>query len=104
MKIAVEGCCHGELDNIYETISYLEQKEGVKVDLLLCCGDFQAVRNEGDLRCMAVPAKYRTMQTFYKLVFVFLLHVFEKFHQDRAWSPTAACFVDTTLGRRRLQC
>uniref|UniRef100_A0A3P8R1Z1 Lariat debranching enzyme C-terminal domain-containing protein n=1 Tax=Astatotilapia calliptera TaxID=8154 RepID=A0A3P8R1Z1_ASTCA len=66
MKIAVEGCCHGELDKIYETIEYLEQKEGVKVDLLLCCGDFQAVRNEGDLKCMAVPAKYRTMQTFYK--------------------------------------
>lgn len=66
MKIAIEGCCHGELDKIYETISCLEKKEGVKVDLLLCCGDFQAVRNEGDLKCMAVPAKYRTMQTFYK--------------------------------------
>ncbi|XP_060909691.1 lariat debranching enzyme [Labrus mixtus] len=66
MKIAVEGCCHGELDKIYETIGYLEKKEGVKVDLLLCCGDFQAVRNEGDMKCMAVPAKYRTMQTFYK--------------------------------------
>ncbi|XP_030614151.1 lariat debranching enzyme [Archocentrus centrarchus] len=66
MKIAVEGCCHGELDKIYETIEYLEQKEGVKVDLLVCCGDFQAVRNEGDMKCMAVPAKYRTMQTFYK--------------------------------------
>ncbi|KAI4888429.1 hypothetical protein NFI96_013163 [Prochilodus magdalenae] len=66
MKIAVEGCCHGELDKIYETIGYLERKEGVKVDLLLCCGDFQAVRNEGDLKCMAVPAKYRQMQTFYK--------------------------------------
>ncbi|XP_051937746.1 lariat debranching enzyme [Hippocampus zosterae] len=66
MKIAVEGCCHGELDKIYETIAYLEKKEDVKVDLLLCCGDFQAVRNEGDLKCMAVPAKYRTMQTFYK--------------------------------------
>uniref|UniRef100_A0A1A7X4N3 Debranching enzyme homolog 1 n=1 Tax=Iconisemion striatum TaxID=60296 RepID=A0A1A7X4N3_9TELE len=66
MKIAVEGCCHGELDKIYETIDYLEKKEGVKVDLLLCCGDFQAVRNEGDLKCMAVPFKYRTMQTFYK--------------------------------------
>ncbi|XP_030642794.1 lariat debranching enzyme [Chanos chanos] len=66
MKIAVEGCCHGELDKIYETITYLEQKEGVKVDLLLCCGDFQAVRNEGDMKCMAVPAKYRHMQTFYK--------------------------------------
>lgn len=66
MKIAVEGCCHGELDKIYETIGYLEKKEGIKVDLLLCCGDFQAVRNEGDIKCMAVPAKYRTMQTFYK--------------------------------------
>ncbi|XP_059895975.1 lariat debranching enzyme [Gadus macrocephalus] len=66
MRIAVEGCCHGELDKIYETIGYLEKKEGVKVDLLLCCGDFQAVRNEGDMKCMAVPAKYRTMQTFYK--------------------------------------
>lgn len=68
MKIAIEGCCHGELDKIYETISCLEKKEGVKVDLLLCCGDFQAVRNEGDMKCMAVPAKYRTMQTFYKSV------------------------------------
>lgn len=66
MKIAVEGCCHGELDKIYETIAYLEEREGVKVDLLLCCGDFQAVRNEEDMKCMAVPAKYRTMQTFYK--------------------------------------
>ncbi|XP_017287283.1 lariat debranching enzyme [Kryptolebias marmoratus] len=66
MKIAVEGCCHGELDKIYETIAYLEKRDGVKVDLLLCCGDFQAVRNEGDMKCMAVPAKYRTMQTFYK--------------------------------------
>ncbi|XP_064185650.1 lariat debranching enzyme [Anguilla rostrata] len=66
MKIAVEGCCHGELDKIYETIGYLERKEGVTVDLLLCCGDFQAVRNEGDMKCMAVPPKYRSMQTFYK--------------------------------------
>ncbi|MEQ2187913.1 hypothetical protein GOODEAATRI_009615 [Goodea atripinnis] len=55
MKIAVEGCCHGELDKIYETIEYLEKKEAVKVDLLLCCGDFQAVRNEGDMKCMAMP-------------------------------------------------
>lgn len=30
------------------------------------CGDFQAVRNEDDLACMACPAKYRTMNTFYK--------------------------------------
>ncbi|XP_076857577.1 lariat debranching enzyme [Brachyhypopomus gauderio] len=66
MKVAVEGCCHGELDRIYETIRYLESRDGVKVDLLLCCGDFQAVRNEGDMMCMAVPPKFRQMQTFYK--------------------------------------
>ncbi|XP_028291821.1 lariat debranching enzyme [Gouania willdenowi] len=66
MRIAVEGCCHGELDKIYETLEFLQKKDDVSVDLLLCCGDFQAVRNEGDMKCMAVPAKYRTMQTFYK--------------------------------------
>lgn len=78
MKIAVEGCCHGELDKIYETIAYLEKKEGVKVDLLLCCGDFQAVRNEGDMKCMAVPAKYRMMQTFYKSVLWASFFMFQK--------------------------
>lgn len=41
MKIAVEGCCHGELDNIYATIAAAEQQHGFKVDVLLCCGDFQ---------------------------------------------------------------
>ena len=31
MKIAVEGCCHGELDKIYETIAFIEKKDGIKV-------------------------------------------------------------------------
>ncbi|XP_071942762.1 lariat debranching enzyme A-like [Antedon mediterranea] len=66
MKVAVEGCAHGELDKIYETIQYIEKKEDIKVDLLLCCGDFQSVRNEADLQCMAVPDKYKTMNSFYK--------------------------------------
>ncbi|XP_069108816.1 lariat debranching enzyme-like [Argopecten irradians] len=66
MKIAVEGCCHGELDKIYETIEFIEKKENFKVDLLLICGDFQSVRNKSDLQCMAVPPKYQRMNTFYK--------------------------------------
>ncbi|XP_064598274.1 lariat debranching enzyme-like [Liolophura sinensis] len=66
MKIAVEGCCHGELDKIYETLAYLEDVNSIKVDLLLICGDFQAVRNKADLHCMAVPPKYQHMNTFYK--------------------------------------
>ncbi|XP_062214731.1 lariat debranching enzyme-like [Phragmites australis] len=66
MKIAVEGCMHGELDKVYDTLRSLEETEGVKIDLLLCCGDFQAVRNENDLQCVNVPPKFRTMNSFWK--------------------------------------
>lgn len=66
MKIAVEGCAHGELEKIYETIAAIEKQENYKVDLLLCCGDFQATRNLDDLNCMAVPKKFQEIGTFYK--------------------------------------
>ncbi|XP_024890903.1 lariat debranching enzyme isoform X2 [Temnothorax curvispinosus] len=66
MRIAVEGCAHGELDIIYETIQEIEKVDGRKVDLLICCGDFQATRNLSDLKCMAVSDKYKDMRTFYK--------------------------------------
>lgn len=46
---------------IYASITRMEEATGKKVDLLICCGDFQAVRNKADLRCMAVPQKYLTM-------------------------------------------
>lgn len=53
MKIAVVGCAHGELEKIFETMASIEQRDSCKVDLLLCCGDFQATRNITDLDCMA---------------------------------------------------
>ena len=56
-QIAVEGCGHGELDNIYKTLTDAEAANGFKVDLLICCGDFQAVRNLDDLATMACPVK-----------------------------------------------
>lgn len=65
-QIAIEGCCHGELDAIYSHIANLERQNQYKVDLLLICGDFQAVRNHRDLQCMAVPDKYRRLGGFYK--------------------------------------
>lgn len=61
MKLAVVGCAHGELETIYAT---LEKQQNVKVDLLLCCGDFQALRNEYDGMCMA--SKKMAMGSFYK--------------------------------------
>jgi lariat debranching enzyme len=38
----------------------------MKVDLLICCGDFQAMRNVDDLHCFACPPKYRAMKDFHK--------------------------------------
>ncbi|KAL5714809.1 lariat debranching enzyme [Ranunculus cassubicifolius] len=66
MKIAIEGCMHGDLDNVYATLLHLEQVENTKIDLLICCGDFQAVRNEQDLESLNVKPKYRSMNSFWK--------------------------------------
>ncbi|BDA50256.1 Lariat debranching enzyme [Coccomyxa sp. Obi] len=66
LRIAVEGCCHGDLDKIYATMQHLERKQNTKIDLLICCGDFQAVRNLDDLECLACPPKYRDLKTFYR--------------------------------------
>jgi lariat debranching enzyme len=65
-QIAVQGCCHGDLDAIYDHIQELELMNSYKVDALLICGDFQAVRNHQDLQCMAVPNKYKELKDFYK--------------------------------------
>ncbi|KAH9361296.1 hypothetical protein HPB48_006858 [Haemaphysalis longicornis] len=43
MKVAVEGCAHGELDKIYETISELEKQYQFKVSIRghVCRGHFE---------------------------------------------------------------
>ncbi|KAK9834807.1 hypothetical protein WJX81_000122 [Elliptochloris bilobata] len=66
LRVAVEGCCHGDLDKIYGTMQQLERTGSKKIDLLICCGDFQAVRNEDDLECLACPPKYRELKTFHR--------------------------------------
>ncbi|KAK3876224.1 hypothetical protein Pcinc_018966 [Petrolisthes cinctipes] len=81
MHIAVEGCSHGELDTIYNSISRLEEIHGFKVDLLLCCGDFQSVRNEQDLKCMACPVKYMEMHDFYR------------YHSGEKTAPVLTIFI-----------
>ncbi|KHG27787.1 Lariat debranching enzyme [Gossypium arboreum] len=37
---------HGDLDNVYETIKYIKNTHNIKIDLLLCCGDFQSRMKE----------------------------------------------------------
>ncbi|ETW28723.1 hypothetical protein C923_04765 [Plasmodium falciparum UGT5.1] len=62
MFIAVVGCTHGELDLIYSTLEKIEEENKIKVDLLICCGDFQSVRYNVDNECLNVPAKYKKEQ------------------------------------------
>ena len=64
LNIAVEGCCHGELDIIYDSIRKTERERNSKIDLLLICGDFQCVRHNDDFESVAVPPKYRKLKTF----------------------------------------
>ena len=41
VRIAVVGCLHGHLKDLYDDIKFQDEKEGKKTDLVLCCGDFQ---------------------------------------------------------------
>jgi len=67
MKVAIEGCCHGELDNIYATIQVAKTQAGIEApDVLICCGDFQSFRNHADLQTFAAPAKYRQLGSFWQ--------------------------------------
>uniref|UniRef100_A0A914ZVZ2 Lariat debranching enzyme C-terminal domain-containing protein n=2 Tax=Parascaris univalens TaxID=6257 RepID=A0A914ZVZ2_PARUN len=66
LHIAVAGCSHGEIDKIYACLAEIERTNRFHFDLLISCGDYQAVRNYGDLAHMHVNRKYRNLQTFYR--------------------------------------
>ena len=73
-NIAVQGCSHGELDSIYQALeSYRNQtlnesnpNKSAQIDVLLCCGDVQTLRNTDDYHALAVPQKYKTMGDFHQ--------------------------------------
>ena len=68
LNIAVEGCCHGQLDDIYQAVAQNEFRTQRKVDLLVVCGDFECIRDIVDLECLAVPQKYRKLSSFHQYV------------------------------------
>lgn len=43
---SIEGCCHGDLDRIYEVLENIEVAQSLKAEFLICCGDFQAIRTK----------------------------------------------------------
>jgi lariat debranching enzyme len=64
ITIAVQGCCHGELNKIYDECRRLEMERSITIDLLICCGDFQALRCPADFSQIAMPAKYVALGDF----------------------------------------
>jgi len=66
VRIAVEGCSHGELDTIYDRLMDHERTSGNPVDLLICCGDFQSLRNPSDFNSTSIPPKYQQLGGFSK--------------------------------------
>lgn len=71
LNVLVHGCAHGQLDKIYATAADLQQP----IDLVIICGDFQAIRSPQDLNCLSVPVKYREMGDF------------EKYYRGKARAP-----------------
>ncbi|KAH8885290.1 hypothetical protein GQ53DRAFT_696175 [Thozetella sp. PMI_491] len=67
VRVAVEGCGHGKLQDIYASVERLcKERNWDSVDLLIIGGDFQAVRNAADLTVMSVPAKYCKLGDFHE--------------------------------------
>uniref|UniRef100_A0A7E4URE7 DBR1 domain-containing protein n=1 Tax=Panagrellus redivivus TaxID=6233 RepID=A0A7E4URE7_PANRE len=66
LHLAVAGCSHGEMDYIYSTLAKMERNRGYKFDLLICCGDYQALRNNADINTINVPHKHRKLGTFHQ--------------------------------------
>ena len=66
INIIATGCIHGCMDKMYEEIQEFEKQKKKKIDLVLCTGDFESMRNEEDLKFLSCPEKYRLMGDFYK--------------------------------------
>ena len=64
VRIAVVGCLHGNLKDVYDELAIIEKNTQTKVDILLCCGDFESMRNEYDLQFMSCPEKYKHLTQF----------------------------------------
>ncbi|KAL4898127.1 lariat debranching enzyme, C-terminal domain-containing protein [Aspergillus ambiguus] len=67
IRVALEGCGHGCLNDIYASVEKAASLKGWDgVDLLIIGGDFQAVRNSNDMACMSVPNKYKELGDFHE--------------------------------------
>ncbi len=63
----------------------------IKIDLLLCCGDFEAVRDQRDLDQLAGPSKYHFLKG---ISFLMLIRLdFHKYYKGEKKAPILTIFV-----------
>lgn len=67
-NVAVQGCSHGELDSIYDALEVYRvgKLDNNSIDVLLCCGDVQTLRNTDDFHSLNVPPKYKRIGDFHQ--------------------------------------
>lgn len=66
MKVAIFGCLHGKLNEMYQAVERHENQTGTKIELIIVCGDCQTIRHYDDLRCLSVPHKYKKVGDFHE--------------------------------------
>ncbi|KAJ5159525.1 Lariat debranching enzyme [Penicillium canariense] len=67
IRVALVGCGHGGLDEIYQSLKTQAEAKGWEtIDLVVIGGDFQALRNANDAACISVPSKWKKMGDFHK--------------------------------------
>ncbi|CAL9132735.1 unnamed protein product [Musa textilis] len=97
MKIAVEGCLHGEMDKVYDTIRHIEKVENIKIDLLICCGDFQVLQLLTCFISVARIFEFGTKSYHYLLTYQHVMNLFLEIDKSiiypilELWQPTWSC-------------
>lgn len=64
--IALVGDVHGQTRRMVQTLSELEQRLKIKLNMVLQVGDFEPHRDEEDLKTMCSPSKYKHLGDFHE--------------------------------------
>ena len=82
LRIGIVGCVLGQLEEMYQDLyNRCSSSETSLPDVILCCGDFQPLRDAHDLSSLTVPLEHRKMGSF------------EDFYLGKKVAPVLTIFV-----------